>query len=213
MGLEDRDAVAQHAKVTSARQTGRSRSDDGHVLSGWRAGFEQLDLALEDVVGGMALQQGDLDRLLVAVIQHARPLAQHFHGAGARAGMAERVGFENDARRAAQVAGRDLLDESRNVDVGGTGLGAGRIVTEQALVGLEQRVVWSERRRDVGEVALQLLVRQDRSRITHRDAPLPTPPAVVEPRPSSRRGTLLRRVRTPQTTPNYRRFRKTRPRP
>jgi hypothetical protein len=122
----------------------------------------------------MSLQQCDLDRLLVAIIQYAGAFAEHFHGTGARAGMAERIGVENDPGRAAQIPAGDFLDERGHVDVRGASDGAGRIVAEQALVGLEQRRVVRERRSDVGEIRRELLVRQ-----WHR--PLPAPCSLLPP--------------------------------
>src|SRR6267378_3085868 len=112
--------------------------------------------------------------LYSAIIQDARTFAQHFHRACARARVAERIRIENDPRGAAQVAGRDLLDEGGDVDVRGAGDRARRIVTVEALVRLEQRRVIRQRRRDVGGILRKLLLRE-----WHRLLPAPCCPLPV----------------------------------
>ena len=84
----------------------------------------------------MALQPRNLDGIAVVAMHDARAFAEHVDGAGARATAAQNVGIENAQGRSAQVAGGDALDESRNIDVGGTGSGAGRVETVEAAVGL-----------------------------------------------------------------------------
>ena len=64
--------------------------------------------------------------------------AKHVHGTHAGATEAEDIGIENGLRAAAQIAGGDLFDEARDVDLGGTGGGAGSVETVQAAVGLHQ---------------------------------------------------------------------------
>src|SRR6266852_6518470 len=139
--LEDRDIVAAAPQVSGAREPRWPRTHDRDAFAGAFPRFEELELLLEDVIGGVPLQQRDLDRLFIAVVQDAGPFAQHFHRAGARAGMAERIRLENDSGRATQVAGRDLLDEGGDVDVRGAADRAWRVVAEEALVRLEQRRV------------------------------------------------------------------------
>ena len=53
--------------------------------------------------------------------------------------------------RAAQIAGGDLLDEARHVDVRGAGRGAGRIEAEQAAVGFHHGGLRIEGGMEVGE--------------------------------------------------------------
>src|SRR5438270_2099101 len=112
------------APASELARTGESRwacADNGDGLPGRRTRLEQLELVLEHVVGRVALQQRDLDRLFVPIVQDAGALTQHFYRTRARAGMAEWIDFENHARGAAQIAGRDFLDEGRDVDVCRTG--------------------------------------------------------------------------------------------
>src|SRR3546814_10142930 len=55
-------------------------------------------------------------------------------------------------RRAADVVGRDLADEARDIDAGRAGLDAGRVVAEVAAAGLDQRGLAVERRVNVADV-------------------------------------------------------------
>src|SRR3546814_17562833 len=52
-------------------------------------------------------------------------------------------------RRAADVVGRDLADEARDIDAGRAGLDAGRVVAGVAAAGLDQRGLAVERRVNV----------------------------------------------------------------
>jgi hypothetical protein len=78
----------------------------------WNSGAR----ACEIVVGRMALQQADLDRLVLVRVAHAGLLAQHLGRADARAHAAEHVRLEDRARRAARVVLADPADERRDVD-------------------------------------------------------------------------------------------------
>src|SRR5206468_10681640 len=132
-GLDHRPGVPVAPQVARAGASRRSRPHDRDAFSGWLPRLEQLEPLLYDVIGRVALEQCDLDRLLVTVVQDARPLAQHFDGTCPRARMPERVRVENHACRAAQIAAGDLLDEGRDVDVRGAGDRAGCVVTVEAL--------------------------------------------------------------------------------
>src|ERR1019366_3325551 len=65
--------------------------------------------------------------------------AEDIDGTHAGATEAEDVGVENGLRAAAQIAGGDLLDKARHVDVGGAGGGARSIEAIQAAVGFDHR--------------------------------------------------------------------------
>src|SRR3546814_3509032 len=82
-------------------------------------------------VGGIALQQADLHRLALLRRAHAGLLAQHLGRTDARAGAAEDVLLQDVLRRAADVVGRDLADEARDIDAGRAGLDAGRVRSEE----------------------------------------------------------------------------------
>src|SRR5690606_38567467 len=92
-----------------------------------------------------------------------------------RAGAAEDVLLEDVLCRAAHVVRGDLADEARDVDAGGAGLDAGRVVAEVAAAGLDQSRLAVERRMHVGEGRRVGGVRQtpgtDVRLVSHRDLP------------------------------------------
>ena len=96
--------------------------------------------AVVDVIRRIPLQAADRDRLVLAP-EHAGAFAQFLNGTNAGAGGAQQIRFEDRSRGAYQIAGRDLLDEARNVDVGGTGVRAGRVVAVQAPVRFDESFV------------------------------------------------------------------------
>src|SRR5207237_7452452 len=101
--FEHRDRMAPASQLA---RTGESRwacADNGDGLPGRRTRLEQLELVLQHVVGRVALQQGDLDRLFVPIVQDAGAFTQHFYRTRARAGMTERIGLEDHAGGAAQI--------------------------------------------------------------------------------------------------------------
>ena len=132
--------------------------------------LEWLPARGEQRVGGVALQQTDLDRLAFGVLAHAGFLAQGLGGADAGAHAAHDVGGEDCFGRADAVAGRDLADEKRNVDGGGTGLLARRVEAEIAAVGLDPRLVLIERRMHVAEMGREFRGAQAPGRDTRRGA-------------------------------------------
>ena len=85
------------------------------------------------------------------VVRTQACFAQHLGRADARAHAAQRVGFEDGARRAAQVAVGDAADEGRHVDAGRAGGDAGRVEAVQAALGFEQRLRASQARAGVGK--------------------------------------------------------------
>ncbi|MOA50379.1 hypothetical protein D3C78_1733840 [compost metagenome] len=76
--------------------------------------------------------------------------------------MAEDVGLQDRLGRAPGVLRRDALDELRDVDVGGAGLDAGRVIAVQAPVGFRQGLVGGQRGLEVRDRGLQALARQAR---------------------------------------------------
>jgi len=68
-------------------------------------------------------------------VHYAVAFAEDIHGADSRTTQAQNVGIEDGGGGASEVAGRDLFDEARHVDVSGAGGGAGRIETEEAAIG------------------------------------------------------------------------------
>src|SRR5205814_10611579 len=85
--------------------------------------------------------------------------------------QAQDIGVQDRQRRAAQVAARDLLDEARHIDVGGAGVGAGRVEAEQAAGGFHHRLLARERSMDFREIARALLGGERRDGVIHADTP------------------------------------------
>ena len=116
------------------------------------ARWKGCDALVEEMIGGIALQRADIDRLVLAGHAHAGALAQDLGRADPRAGAAEDVLLEDGDRRALHIAGGDLADEAGNVDAGGAGLDAGRVVAEVAAARIDQRLARLERRLDIAEI-------------------------------------------------------------
>src|SRR5262249_16515563 len=96
-----------------------------------------------------------LDRPALRHLLDAGFLAEGFRGTDAGAHAAHDVGAEDGPGRADCVARHDLANEERDVDGGGTGLDAGRIVAEQAALGGDPRLMPVEGRREVGKIMRQ----------------------------------------------------------
>ncbi|KAI1690771.1 hypothetical protein DdX_22311 [Ditylenchus destructor] len=82
-------------------------------------------------------------------VAHAGLLAQRLGGTDAGTHAAEDVLVEDRLGRTDRVAGRYLADEQRNVDGGGTGRHARRIMTEVAAIRRDQRLMVVEGRMKV----------------------------------------------------------------
>ena len=153
--LVDRHAVPGARQGVGAGQSCRPRPDHGHVATALGRALEQRRVGLEHPVGGMALQRADGHRLGGILVPHAGAFTEDFRGAHARAHPAQGIGIEDLVRRAAQVVRGDGADEARDVDAGGAGLDAGRVVAEVAALRGEQGRLAVQRRRDVLEVPRQ----------------------------------------------------------
>jgi hypothetical protein len=106
---------------------------------------------VEEGVHGVTLQTADFDGLLVVAMIDAGTFAENIHGTDARATGAENVGVEDGKRGAAEIALGDLFDEARNVNVGGTGRGAGSVEAVEAPVGFGEGGLMVEGRMKVRE--------------------------------------------------------------
>ena len=147
----DGGGVAVAAQLGRACERCGAGADERDALAGGGRGRKGEFVSGVEVVHRVALQKGDFDGLAVVVVEHACTFAEHLDGACAGAGAAENVGVEDGLRRALQVAGGDLFDEARHVDVGGAGLHAGRIEAEEAAVSLGDGGLGGERGVQVGE--------------------------------------------------------------
>ena len=102
-------------------------------------------------VHGVALQESDLDGLLVVAMHHAAAFTEDIDGADAGTTQAQNVCIENGVGGAAQIAARDFLDEFRDVDMRRAGLGTGSVVAKEAARGLDYGGLRSEGGMQVGE--------------------------------------------------------------
>ena len=141
--LEQSDAVAKAREIAGTRQPCRACANHCHFETIRRACPKEIGAI--HVVRGIALEPPDRDRL-VFVPEHAGALAQLLNRTDSRAGRAEDVRFEDCSRRAGQIPGGNLLDESRNVYVRGTGVCAGRVVAVQAPACFHQSFMTTQRR-------------------------------------------------------------------
>ena len=160
--VENSDGVAPLGKFGGAGERRRAGTDAGHARAVGRARAEEIDFAIENVIDRVALQAADFDRALAFFGHHASAFAERFGGADAAAALAENIRAENHARRAAQIAGGDFLDEGGDVDVRGASDGAGSVETIEAARGFDGGLARSHARGDVREIRLVLLRRQFR---------------------------------------------------
>ena len=59
--------------------------------------MEKLNIAIEDVIDGVALQSANFDGLFFLLVHHAGAFAENFGGTNAAATVSEDIGFENYA--------------------------------------------------------------------------------------------------------------------
>ena len=152
--------MAGEREPMRARKPRRSRADDCDMASRIRCALEERLAARHRPVGGVTLQRADRDRLVVLMIAHAGAFAKNLGRADARAHAAQRIRRKNIDRRALQIAIADLADEAWNIDRRRARLHARRVV---AIVAAARRGGGSggvEQRRDIGELAGKLFLRQ-----------------------------------------------------
>ena len=99
----------------------------------------------------VALQAADLNRLTFGFFTHTSLFAKRFGGADPGAHAAHDVLRQNRLGRRLGGAGGDLTDEKRDVDIGGAGRDAGRIMAEIAAIRGHQGLVISEGRVQIGK--------------------------------------------------------------
>ena len=155
------------------------RADDRHVFARLGAAREKLHSRIHRCVCRVALQHADLDRLALGRLAHAGFFAELLGGADAGAHAAQDVLLEDRLRRAQRIVRQDLADEEGDVDRGGAGGLAGRVIAEIAPVGLDERLVLNEGRMEVREVRHILVFRQPAGRnavlqdaVAHRAPPV-----------------------------------------
>ena len=146
--------MALHRQPMGAGQSGGPSTDHGNGLASIGGTFEILVAVPHCMIGGMTLQQPDLDGLALGLLADAGLLAKRFRGADTGAHSTKDVLFENGPRRTVQIACRDLPNELRNINRRRTGRHAGRVVTEIAPVGSHHGFMAVERRIGVGKILL-----------------------------------------------------------
>ena len=119
--------------------------------------MKKMDIFIENVIHGVALEPADFDRLLLFLVHHAGAFAKNFGGAHTSATVAQDIGLEDYARGATQIIGRDLLDECGNVNVRRAGCGAWSIKTEKTARGFYGGLPRGHPRRYLREILFVLL--------------------------------------------------------
>lgn len=160
VGVEHHHRMAETRQCVGAGQAGWAGPHHRHFFAAGGGAGEQLRAdAFQQRVHRVTLQAANRHRLALLRVAHAHRLAQVLGRADPRAHAAQRVGFQNGAGRAAQVAVGDALDERRHLNVGRAGGGAGRVVAIQAALGFQHGLRRGQARRRIGKT---LGVRQGR---------------------------------------------------
>jgi hypothetical protein len=119
--------------------------------------MKKMDMVIENVIHGVALEPADFDRLLFFLVHHAGTFAKNFGRANAPAAMSQNIGLEDYARRATQIIGGDLLDECGNVNARRTRDSARSVKTEKTARGFHGGLARRQPRRYFGKILLVLL--------------------------------------------------------
>jgi len=104
--------------------------------------FTQRDGSAGIVVGfdGKPLQTSNLNCLFATTVHDAGAFAQDLDRTDAAAARAQYIRLQYGSRRSAYIAGCNLFDEARHVNVGRTGAHAWRVKAVQATVSLHCRL-------------------------------------------------------------------------
>ncbi len=147
--------MALHRQTVRTGQTRRPRPhhrDTPPCRCGTAKGMHVL---VHQPIRGIALQPPDQHRLPLGCLTHTGLFTQRFRGANAGAHTAKDVLAEDRLGRRLGRAGGDLPDKERDVDRGGAGGDAGRVVAEITAIRRHQRLVIIKRGMQIGEIALQ----------------------------------------------------------
>ncbi len=140
LGVVDRYVVALERERVGAGEAGGARADHGDAFAGGCCAGEGLGAGGHLPIGCDALQGADVHRFAGFGGAHTGAFAQDFGGADAGAAAAENIGFKNRFGRTGDVAGGDAADEVGDVDAGGAGFDARRVVAKIAAVGCNHRL-------------------------------------------------------------------------
>jgi len=90
----------------------RAGAEDGHPFAVlFCRGVQNVDVVVENVIGGVALEASDFNRVALEIEDDAGAFAKDFGRTDTGATGAEDVGGEDGAGRAGKIAGGDLFDE------------------------------------------------------------------------------------------------------
>jgi hypothetical protein len=106
-------------------------------------------------IHSMALKERDGDGLALVTVHDAGTFAENFNGTDACATAGEDVGVQYLACCAAQVAARDALDETGDVNVRRAGGSAGRVKAVEAAMSFKHCCLWRERWFELGKFCVQ----------------------------------------------------------
>ncbi len=189
--VDDGGLDAELAKLRCAGERCGAGADEGYAELLLRAGAQgDLGAGVVEGLHGEALQVADLDGLVVVAMQDAGAFTEYLHRADAGATDGEDVGGEDGFGGAAEVSGRDLFDEARDVDVSRTGRGTGGIEAVEAAVRLHHSTLSGESRVQVVELLPRSPGRVCTSALSTHCPPMgpkerysqPLPPRTPEPK-------------------------------
>ena len=146
MTLEDDHLMTAHRETVRARETGGASTDHRYAFTRIGLTLEQLNVALDRRVSGVALQATNLNRLVFGGVANTGLFAQGLGWAHPGAHATHDVGFENGARGADYVAGANTVNEPGDVDTRWALLHTGCVVTKVAPVSRDPRLVSAQQR-------------------------------------------------------------------
>lgn len=103
-----------------AAEPGRAGAEDGDAFAVlFRGGVEDVDVVVENVVGGVALEASDFDGIAFQIEDNARTFAKDLGRADAGATGAEDIGGEDGAGGAGRIfVGDFLMNDGMSMPVG-----------------------------------------------------------------------------------------------
>ena len=138
--VEDGGFVTELGEFRRAAESGRAGAEDGDFFTVlFRRGLEDVDVVVENVVGGVALESSDFHGITFQIEDHAGSFTEDFSRADTSATGAEDIGGEDGSGGAGRIPVGDFFDERRDVDAGGAGHNARGVEAEETAVGFDQR--------------------------------------------------------------------------
>ncbi len=129
--------MAEFGQLASARKSGRPRADHRNGSSCGGSSNFGMNTMVARIIHGVALEAANRNGLMFRT-QDTGSFTQLLYRADPRAGRAQQIGRKDGLRRAFQIAGSDLLDEARNVNMRRARVGAGGVEAVQTPVRLNR---------------------------------------------------------------------------